>query len=76
MRDLLMFHVWHSFVAGVAFVARGPVTGTCSWLQKVAVPMGKVANDVSFVVCCVRIALARLREVGIKCKFRGRRGIL
>ena len=54
------------------FVAGGPVTGACSWWQ----PMGKVAKHVIFVVCFVRIALARLRAVATKCKFRGRRGTL
>ena len=38
------WQVWH-------FVARGPVTGACWWWQKVAVPIGKVAQDVIF--CCV-----------------------
>ena len=51
------------------------VCGRPSW-QKVAVPIGKVAKHVIFVVCFVRIALARLREVATKCKFRGRCGLL
>ena len=46
------------------------------WWQNVAVPIGKVAKDVICVACFARIALARLREVAIKCKFRGRRGSL
>ena len=63
------WQVWH-------FAACGPVTDAPLWWQKVAVPMGKVAKDVIFVACFVRIALARLREVASKWKLRGRRGIL
>ena len=33
-------------------------------------------KDIIFVACFVRIALAWLREVVTKCKFRGKRGIL
>ena len=54
----------------------GRATDARPWWRKVVVPMGKVGQDVIFVACFVRTALAGLREVVTKCKLPGKRGTL